>query len=162
MIAILSALFGFMGSVVPQFFKMYSDNKDKEHELAMMDRQLAAAAAGRSDHLTEIQVNAMAAQNVAVQTSYQTEWQQLPKKYGWVMAYASIVRPTTTFILLIFYGFMKWCLFESYLNNPLPWASGAAIVQAGLALWTPFDEGLLGVVIGFWFGERGFKKQISA
>lgn len=159
MIAIFSALIGFLGSIVPQVFKVYTDKKDKEHELAMMDRQLQAAAAGRSDHLEEVRIGAVGALNAAVQQSYQTEWQYLPRKFGWVMAYASIVRPTTTFILLLFYGYCKWCLFQSYINHPLPWQDATSAVQAGLLLWTPFDEGMLGVVIGFWFGERGFKKQ---
>lgn len=161
MIAILSAVIGFLGSIVPQGFKVYQDSKDKKHELDMMDRQIAAAAQGRSDHLEEVQIGAISAANIAVQESYQNEWQNLPKKYGWVMAYASIVRPTTTFIMLLFYGYCKWCLYHSYLHNPLPWQTAGAAVQAGLALWTPFDEGLLGIIVGFWFGERGFRKRDS-
>ena len=58
MITILASLLGFLGSTLPNIFKLFQDNQDKAQELAIMNLQIEYAKLNLATQLQEVQVSA--------------------------------------------------------------------------------------------------------
>jgi hypothetical protein len=58
MVTLFASLIGFLGSIVPDVFKMINDKRDKRHELEIMDRQILMYEKGLISCSEEINANA--------------------------------------------------------------------------------------------------------
>lgn len=150
MLALLGSFLGFLGALVPEALKLFQDGRDKKHELEIMRMQMAMQEKGISSRLEEITTQGYATEAVALQQSYRAELKYLGR-------YSASVRPTITYMLTAIYMIQKVATVYALFASPLPWQQGASLVTAALALWTAFDEMLLGTVLGFWFGSRQLK-----
>lgn len=157
MIAFLSALLGFASSMLPEFFKQAQDKRDKEHELALLERQAAIEATRASADLEKTIELALGAQATAVQESYRAEVQA--NQGGWVAAYSATVRPTITYAFFLLYALVKLSQFWLLMHPSLPWQNAQTIAQALTAIWTEEDVALFSAVVAFWFGDRMIRKR---
>ncbi|MDR0330003.1 MAG: hypothetical protein LBH99_05055 [Rickettsia sp.] len=141
MIAILSAFIGFFSSFIPEILYFLKDNKDKEHELKLIDLQLKALKTGHSARLEEIQINA---DNDESKYLYQYAGMQIANNSNnnWVDFLATTVRPMTTYIFFLLYVALKLTIFIKF--------------GASDTIWSSEDQGIFCAVIGFWFGHRAF------
>jgi len=176
---ILSTLIGFLTSGLPSLLKFFQDRNDKAHELALMDKQIAAQAALQAQRLEEVKVSAMIQEQIALLKpgADAPVYAPPPVQSGvrwvdaldgfmtvWVNILTASVRPVVT-----------------YANNAAFWALVAAdaIVTLGLAqhfnlggaavdkeaLQELLDSKLIDAVLvtyssinGFWFGTRTWQK----
>jgi hypothetical protein len=148
MITILGSLLGFLGSVFPEFLKVYRDTKDREHELAILDRQTDMIKNGHKFRLEEVQVQADAITAKAMYAHAR------PSGVRWVDALAGSVRPVITYAFFLLYAVMKysqWAIVY-YMMGSHDWR------EAFLNIWHIEDQALFATVISFWFGQRMMQK----
>jgi hypothetical protein len=157
MIALLSAFLGFASSILPEFFKQVQDKRDKEHELALLERQAAIESSRAVADLEKTIELALGAQGTAVQESYRADVQA--NQGSWVAAYSATVRPTITYAFFLLYSVVKFSQFWLLINPSLPWQSAQTFAEAITTIWTQDDVALFSAVMAFWFGERLIRKR---
>lgn len=142
----LGAAFGFLGSLVPQLFKMFQDSKDKAHELAVMQLQLEQAKQGHSDRMDEIKVNADAAdtqeQSKILEKIYDTFYVGIK----WIDGLNASVRPVIAYCYFLLYAAIKIMVFY--------WPNSAVTL-----LWTEDDQAIFAAILTFYYGQRAMGKM---
>lgn len=166
MIALLSALLGFISSAVPEGFKLLREARDREHEITLLklqmdyDREKLAAAAeiGAADRAARLQEIAVAADSA--------EGAQLNDRLKanltgihWVDALAGSVRPILTYAFFSLYFVIKCAQFHLLIDPALPWQRELTLAQALASLWTEEDIAIFSTILAFWFGQRALGKM---
>lgn len=142
MMALLGSLLGFLTSIFPELLKTHRDKGDRQHELAILDRQLQFSTLNHQHRLEEVQTLADA-------QIYQALYQHAqPTGVSWVDAFAGTVRPTLTYAFFMLYAVIKLAMFSTYRTQGCSWA------EALLCLWGMEDQALFATVLSFWFGHR--------
>lgn len=167
MIALCSALLGFISSAFPDFLKLFRDGRDRAHELALLRLQMeydrekltaqqAQSAAEASARLQEVQLQMAVAERNALNAGSGTA----PGMLGihWVDALAGSVRPVMTYCFFGLYLIVKLCQFRLLVDPTLPWLQQMRAEQVLLSLWTEDDMGMFAAVVAFWFGSRALGK----
>ncbi len=150
MLTLLGSLLGFVGSLVPEVFKMVRDRTDQAHELAILDRQIDMM---KTKHkLTLEELNAIG-ETEAVKVLY-----KYPQKMGilWVDALSGSVRPLITYAFFILYVALKgvqiyglWCALPA-----MGWD------HLLMKIWQEEDQILFATVMSFWFGQRALMRRL--
>lgn len=165
MIAMISALFGFLGPFVPKLFDMFQAKQDHAQEIELMKLRLEAGASEHMWRLEEINAKADIEEAVAIHKPEESYADKLITSVaggtlpGWVKAYVALIgvhvdfvirmcRPVITYAMVGFYMFYKVAVFEALR------ASGLNGNEAFLGSWAEFDQAMLAAVISFWFGGR--------
>lgn len=154
MIALLSALVGFISSGIPEFIKLFRESKDRSHEITLMklqmeyDREKLAAVREseqlqRAVRLQEIEVQA----DVADTRSLSQRVSDSRVGIAWVDALSGSVRPTITYLFFLLYALTKWAQYQLLQTSV---DSKHAIVM----LWSEDDMAIFTAIIAFWFGQR--------
>jgi uncharacterized protein YdaL len=135
MLTLLGSLLGFLGSIVPDVFKMLQDRSDRNHELKIMDLQMQREQQGHNNRLEEINASADIAETKAIYKTY---------KVGirWVDALNGTVRPVIAYAFFGLYAFVK---FQQSIHTP--WL-----------IWSASDEAIFAGIISFYFGQRAMSK----
>lgn len=164
MIALFSALLGFISSAFPDFIKLFRDGRDRAHELALLklqmdyDRERLAVQkeATKADYEYRLQEIAVAERQV-LNAGAGTNDGLIG--IHWVDALAGSVRPIVTYCFFGVYFVVKLCQFRLLLDPALPWQESMNAAQAIISLWTEDDMGIFAAVIAFWFGSRALGKR---
>lgn len=154
MIALLSALLGFVSSGIPEFIKLFRESKDRQHEIALLklqmeyDREKLAAAREseqlqRAARLQEIEIQADNVESRALNQRVSDSRVGIT----WVDALAGSVRPTITYLFFMLYGITKWAQFSLLTQT-------VVAERAVVMLWTEDDMAIFTAIIAFWFGQR--------
>ena len=165
MIALLSALIGFLGAAFPDFIKLFQAQKDRQHEITLLKLQmeyarekLASAGAQARDaqlgRLQEIELQAGSEEARYVGGRVKESLVGI----AWVDALSGSVRPLVTYAFVLLYGLVKAAQFSLLVNPALPWQTAFTPEQALVALWGEDDVALFTAMIAFWFGQRSFGK----
>jgi hypothetical protein len=156
MIALFSTLLGFLTSGIPELIKIYNAKQDRAHELAVMKLQMEQQAQGHSERMAEIDANADISESEALIKASSA----IVTGVGWADAliniYNSSVRPTVTYLFVIFYGAVKVATYVILTNT-----AGKDTAQAILLLWTVEDMAVFCTVIGYWFGSRSLARSMG-
>lgn len=144
MLALLGSLLGFLGSSVPELFKVFQDRRDKAHELALIAKQAEINKEAKiitADYKFDIE---------ALKTSVE----QTKTGYKVVDILNGLVRPTIAFGFFIAYVFIKFGLYLAVPDN-LPF------VIVAETLWTEEDTAIFAGIISFYFGNRAMVKRMG-
>jgi hypothetical protein len=147
MFALLGSLVGFLSSLAPDIFSIVKDRKDKAHELAILDKQMAFMEKGHHNRITEI--GAMADANDS-QYIY-----QFAAKSGnsAIDALSTSVRPVLSYAFFLLYAYIKiaaFLLLYRYNND---------VAVSVAQIWGQEDQTIFCAIISFWFGHRAFKRK---
>lgn len=164
MIALLSALLGFISSAFPDFLKLFRDGRDRAHEITLLklqmdyDREkLAVEREGaQSMHAYKLQEIALAERQALNLGAGTTDG---AVGIRWVDGLAGSVRPIVTYCFFAMYFTVKLCQFRLLLDPAMPWQQSLSASQAIVTLWTDDDMGIFAAVIAFWFGSRALGKR---
>jgi hypothetical protein len=165
MIALFSALLGFVSSAVPDMFKLFRDAKDRAHEIALLklqleyDREKLATAntenaAARTTQLQAIELNNQAQEQLALNARIKDSLTGI----HWVDALAGTVRPMITYAFFVLYLLVKIAQFTLLISPTLPWQTGLTMNEALVSLWTEEDIAIFSAIMAFWFGQRAMIK----
>lgn len=148
MITFLGSLLGFLGSAFPELLKTYRDQKDRLHELAILDRQMQMLQQGHQARLEEINAHTDATVERALYNHAR------PTGVRWVDAMAGTVRPIITYAFFILYAILKYSqlMIAKETLGPGQWP------EAFLNIWHLEDQALFATVVSFWFGQRMLQK----
>jgi hypothetical protein len=167
MLSLISTLGGLLISGLPKLLDFFQDKADKKHELALAavqtERELALA---REGFIAEQKVEEIRTDQIAMQTDAQMtvaalahDEKVLDRASKWVANYVGTVRPTVTYIfvlelVLINVYMMYWVMSTPGLVNSMD-----DIVRLADVIFSSDEMAMLGGVIGYWFGSRGWQKR---
>ncbi len=144
MITILASLLGFLGSTLPNLFKILEDKSDKTQELAIMQMQMEFAKLNLTTQLHEVQIGADAQEMKTIYSTYETG---IP----WVDALNGCVRPIMAFAFFGLFFLVKIPVIIMALCNM------NNIADFNM-LWTPEDGAIFAGIISFYYGSRAMQK----
>ncbi len=167
MLSLISTLGGLLISGLPRVLDFFQDKADKKHELALaqvqIERELALA---REGFIAQQRVEEIRTDQVAMQTEAQMQNAALAhdekvmdKSSKWVVNYVGTVRPTVTYIfvleLVAINLFIAWNIFVM----PGVITNMDDVVKMANVVFSDDEMAMLGGIIGFWFGSRGWSKK---
>jgi hypothetical protein len=167
MLSLLSTLGGLLISGLPKLLDFFQNKADQAHELKLAalqnERELALAAQGfaAQQRIEEIRTDQVQMETDAKMTEAALKHDEkvLEKASKWVANYVGTVRPTVTYIfvieLLAINAFMAWYLW----NHPGLVQNIDDVIKYSNLIFSDDEMAMLGAVIGYWFGTRGWAKK---
>lgn len=167
MLSLLSTLGGLLISGLPKLLEYFQNKADQKHELALAamqkEKELALAAQGFAAQakVEEIRLDQIQLQTDAQMTeaALSHDKEVLKKASRWVANYVGTVRPTITYIfvleLVLINAFMAFYLW----HHPQLIQSIDDVIKYSDLIFSSDEMAMLGAVIGYWFGTRGWQKK---
>ena len=167
MLSLFSTLGGLLISGLPKLLEFFQNKADQSHELRLAqlqnERDLAMAAQGfaAQQRIEEIRTEQVSLETDARMTEAALAHDEkvLEKASQWVASYVGTVRPTVTYIfvleLVAINAFMAWYLW----NQPGLITSIDDVIRYSDLIFSTDEMAMLGGIIGFWFGSRGWAKK---
>jgi hypothetical protein len=167
MLSLFSTLGGLLISGLPKLLEFFQNKADQKHELALArvqtERELQMAAAGFA---AQLKIEEVRTEQVAMETdarmteaALEHDAKVLEKASTWVSSYVGTVRPTVTYIfvaeLVCINAFMAWYLYQ----QPGLITSIDDVIRYADLIFSADEMAMLGGIIGFWFGSRGWSKK---
>lgn len=141
MLTLLTGLFGFATSLLPDFLKFLQDKSDKKHELEVLKLQMQQAANENQYRLEQIGAQADIAEMYSL-------GERVPSTdIAWITGFAAIIRPFLAlafFMLFAYYKVQVLMIIGNVIDRP--WLLDK--------LWTNEDQALFASIMGFYFGSR--------
>ena len=167
MLSLLSTLGGLLISGLPKLLEFFQNKSDQKHELALAkmqtERELALAAQGLAaqQRIEEIRTDQVSMQTEAQMTEAALKHDEkvLEKASQWVANYVGTVRPTVTYIFVIELVLINLFLCYYLYANPGMIDSMEDVLKYSDIIFSPDEMAMLGGIIGFWFGSRGWSKK---
>jgi hypothetical protein len=167
MLSLISTLGGLLISGLPRVLDFFQDKNDKKQELELAriqtERELALAERGfiAQQKIEEIRTDQVAMQSEAQMTvaALDHDKKVLDKASKWVVNYVGTVRPTVTYLfvleLIAINAWLAWNIF----TMPGLVASVGDLEKVAELIFSSDEMAMLGGIIGFWFGSRGWAKK---
>lgn len=167
MIALLSALLGFISSATPDVFKLFRDAKDRAHEITLLKLQMeyeqARAKTQSAEHAAEraVRLEAIALETARIEeAALNVRLKEQLTGIHWVDALAGSVRPVLTYSFFLLYALVKLAQFHLLVHPVLPWAVGMNMAQALVLVWSEEDIAIFSAIMAFWFGSRVMRRPV--
>jgi hypothetical protein len=167
MLSLFSTLGGLLISGLPKLLEYFQNKADQAHELRLAqvqterELQLAAAGFAAQARVEEIRTEQVAMETDARMTEAALEHDKkiLDNASKWVANYVGTVRPTVTYIfvleLVCINAFMAWYLYQT----PGLITSIDDVIRYADLIFSTDEMAMLGAIVGFWFGSRGWQKK---
>ena len=168
MLSLISTLGGLLISGLPKMLDFFQNKADQSHEIAMarvqneMQMQLAAQGFLAQQRIEEIRTDQVAMETEAKMTEAALKHDEkvMEKASRWVVNYVGTVRPTVTYIfilelVLINAGLAWFLLFKEGLGT----LTVEQFIVASDIIFSDDEMAMLGGIVGFWFGSRGWSKK---
>lgn len=167
MLSLLSTLGGLLISGLPKLLEYFQNKSDQKHELELAriqterELQLAAAGFAAQAKIEEVRLDQIQLQTDAQMTEAALKHDEkvLEKASKWVANYVGTVRPTITYIfvleLVCINAFMAFYLWQ----HPQLIQSIDDVIKYSDLIFSSDEMAMLGGIIGFWFGSRGWQKK---
>lgn len=150
-------LLGLLGGALTRLFGFYAEHQkakqDNEHELAMIDKQIALSKVQHEQKKEEIEVQSNADIDVEWSKALSVALESPRSGNPTIDALNALVRPALTFwwcivLYTIAKGFLIYAAFQEVVS---------AKEMASIIL-TPFDIAVVGSIISFFFVDRQLRK----
>ena len=174
MLSLISTLGGLLISGLPKLLDFFQSKADQKHEqeLARLanERDLTMAKEG---FLAQQKIEEIKTEQVAMQTAAQMEQAAaegiksahehdkaiMDKASTWIVNLNGLVRPTVTFIFVLELVGINVFMCYYLLHQPGLITDFASLMAYMDQVFTPDELSMLGAIIGYWFGSRGFQKK---
>lgn len=171
MLAILSAILGFLGPFLPEVLKLINRRQDNAHELALYRLQMQAAEAAHLQAMSQIEAQADMAEAIyihkppssfgvqlldAAKESGLKGWAIVPTFWLFVLVdvFSALVRPVITYAAFGFYVAYKFARFQ--MMGSLS-SADFTVYEGVVNLWGDQDWAIVTLVLSYWFGHRAAK-----
>jgi hypothetical protein len=168
MLSLISTLGGLLISGLPKALEFFQNKADQSHEIAMarlqneMQLQMMAQGFAAQERIEEIRTDQVAMQAEAKMTeaALAHDAKVMEKASKWAVNYVATVRPTVTYIfvielVLINMGLAYFLLFKEGLGA----LTVSDFIAASNIIFSDDEMAMLGGIIGFWFGSRGWSRK---
>lgn len=154
---IIGSLLGGVFRLVPEVLKYFDKKNDRQHELAMFDKQCDLEKVRGQIKMEEIGAQRDMAIDSGVMGAFQAAINQQTEMVkaagGWAASLSASVRPVMTYYLLVLYGAAKAA------SMALAHSGGQAMVDVLAKTWSVDDMALLAGVVNFWILDRTLAKR---
>jgi hypothetical protein len=167
MLSLISTLGGLLISGLPKLLDFFQNKADQKHELALaniqvqMQLQMMAQGFAAQERMEEIRTDQIAMQAEAQMTEAALKHDEkvLEKASQWVANYVGTVRPTVTYIFVFeLCAINAWIAYYIY-SRPSLVMSMDDLIRLSDIIFSTDEMAMLGGIIGFWFGSRGWSKK---
>jgi len=167
MLSLFSTLGGLLISGLPKLLEFFQNKADQKHELALaniqvqMQLQMMAQGFAAQERIEEIRTDQIAMQAEAQMTEAALKHDEkvLEKASQWVANYVGTVRPTVTYIFVFeLCAINAWIAYYIY-SRPSLVMSIDDLIRLSDIIFSTDEMAMLGGIIGFWFGSRGWSKK---
>jgi len=167
MLSLFSTLGGLLISGLPKLLEFFQNKADQKHELALaniqvqMQLQMMAQGFAAQERMEEIRTDQIAMQSEAQMTEAALKHDEkvLEKASQWVANYVGTVRPTVTYIFVSeLCAINAWIAYYIY-SRPSLVMSMDDLIRLSDIIFSTDEMAMLGGIIGFWFGSRGWSKK---
>jgi hypothetical protein len=167
MLSLFSTLGGLLISGLPKLLEYFQNKSDQKHELALArvqtekELQLAMAGFAAQAKVEEIRTDQVSMQSEAQMTEAALKHDEkvLEKASQWVANYVGTVRPTVTYIFVFeLVAINAWIAYYIY-SRPSLVMSMDDLIRVSDIIFSTDEMAMLGGIIGFWFGSRGWNKK---
>ena len=167
MLSLFSTLGGLLISGLPKLLDFFQNKADQKHELALsriqveMQLQMMAQGFAAQERMEEIRTDQIAMQSEAQMTEAALKHDEkvLEKASQWVANYVGTVRPTVTYIFVFeLCAINAWIAYYIY-SRPSLVMSIDDLIRLSDIIFSTDEMAMLGGIIGFWFGSRGWSKK---
>ena len=167
MLSLFSTLGGLLISGLPKLLDFFQNKADQKHELALsriqveMQLQMMAQGFAAQERMEEIRTDQVAMQAEAQMTEAALKHDEkvLERVSQWVANYVGTVRPTVTYIFVFeLVGINAWIAYYIY-SRPNLVMSMDDLIRLSDIIFSTDEMAMLGGIIGFWFGSRGWNKK---
>lgn len=155
MLAILGAIIGLFGSLLPEWLKFLNNKEDHKHEIEMGKLQMETVKLQGEIKLAELNATADVEEVKALYASAKPERSGVRLLDGIMLFYNSSVRPTITYAFMFTYMMVKYATFMSYTQAGYSWQ------QSVQAIWNGEDFAVFSTILGYWFGGRMMKWSLE-
>jgi hypothetical protein len=167
MLSLFSTLGGLLISGLPKLLDYFQNKADQAHELRLAqmqtERELQLAAAGFA---AQAKVEEIRTEQVSMQTEAQMteaalkhDEKVLERASTWVANYVGTVRPTVTYIFVFeLCAINAWVAYYIY-SRPNLVTNMDDLIRLSDIIFSSDEMAMLGGIIGFWFGSRGWSKK---
>jgi len=154
---ILGSLLGGIFRLAPEVLKWLDKKNERQHELAMFQRQCELEAQRGQQKLAEIGAQREAAIDVGVMDAFNAAIQQQTEMVkaagGWVASLSASVRPVVTYWILFIWSFVHvWFAWNA-------WISGAVPTEVFKTMMSPDFSALVAGTLNYWFLDRTLAKR---
>ena len=174
MLTIISTLLGLVTSGLPKVLEIFQSKQDQKHEAELAklqnERELALAAQGFA---AQAKVEEIRTEQVAMQTAAQMEQagaegiksahahdaKIMERASTWIVNMNGLVRPAVTFIFVLELVGINVFLCYFLVTHPGMITDMDSLMRYIDQIFTPDELSMLGAIIGYWFGSRGFQKK---
>ena len=154
---ILGSLLGGIFRLAPEVIKYFDKKNERQHELAMFDKQCDLEKVRGQIRLEEIGAQRDMAVDVGVMEAFKSAIDQQTEMVkaagGWVASLSASVRPMMTYYLLLLYGVAKTA------SIVLAYLAGQPMLEVLKAAWSVDDMALLSGVVNYWILDRTLAKR---
>jgi hypothetical protein len=168
MLSLISTLGGLLVSGLPKVLEFFQNKADQSHEIALarlqneVQLQMAAQGFAAQQRIEEIRTDQVAMQSEAQMTEAALKHDEkvMEKASQWAVNYVATVRPTVTYIfvlelVLVNIGLAWFLLFKEGLGT----LTVDDFIRASDLIFSSEELSMLGAIIGYWFGSRGWSKK---
>jgi hypothetical protein len=167
MFSLISTLGGLLVSGLPKLLEYFQDKSDKKHELelAQMQRERELQMMERG-FLAQAKVEEIRTDQVMMETdaemtkaAYAHDAKVLEKAAPWASTFVATVRPVVTYLFvaelfIINIGIGIYLFTHGTLITDVD-----DFIKATDMIFSEDEMAMLGAIIGYWFGSRGWNKK---
>ena len=167
MLSLFSTLGGLLISGLPKLLDFFQNKADQKHELALarvqveLQLQMMAQGFAAQERIEEIRTDQIAMQSEAQMTEAALKHDEkvLERASQWVANYVGTVRPTVTYIFVFeLCAINAWIAYYIY-SRPSLINNIDDLIRLSDIIFSTDEMAMLGGIIGFWFGSRGWAKK---
>jgi hypothetical protein len=167
MLSLFSTLGGLLISGLPKLLDFFQNKADQRHELALarvqveLQLQMMAQGFAAQERMEEIRTDQISMQTDAQMTEAALAHDEkvLERASRWVANYVGTVRPTVTYIFVFeLCAINAWIAYYIY-SRPSLVMSMDDLIRLSDIIFSTDEMAMLGGIIGFWFGSRGWSKK---
>lgn len=174
MLTIISTLLGIVTSGLPKLLDFFQSKEDQKHEVMLsrlqMERELAMAKEGfaAQARIEEIRTEQVAMQTAAqmeqaaaegIKSAHSHDKEIMKRSSTWIVNLNGLVRPAVTFLFVLELIGINIFLCYYLINQPGLITDFTSLMAYIDVIFTEAELSMLGAIIGYWFGSRGWTKK---
>ena len=167
MFSLISTLGGLLISGLPKLLDFFQDKSDKAHELDLAkmqtERELQMLERG---YLAQAKMEEIRTDQVMMQTdadmtkaAYEHDAKVLAKAAPWASTFVATVRPMVTYLFVAELFVINVGIGVYVFMHPGIIGNIDDLLKISSEIFSSDEMAMLGAIIGFWFGSRGWQKK---
>ena len=154
---VLVGLFGGIFRLATEIIKFFDKKNERQHELAMFERQCDLEKIRGEQKLAEIGAQREAAVDSGVMAAFNAAISQQAEMVkaagGWAASLSASVRPVVTYWILLIWSIAHFVFMWN------AWESGASAFDVFKHVMSPDFAALVSGTINYWFLDRTLKQR---